>query len=47
MKCTKLFIKPCTPFFVKKGVLRKVFAKLTGKHLCHRLYFNKVAGLML
>ena len=27
--------------FCKKGVLRN-FAKLTGKHLCQRLYFNKV-----
>ena len=32
---------------VKKGVVRKVFAKYTGKHLCQRLYFNKVAGLRL
>ena len=29
---------------VKKGVLRN-FAKFTGKHLCQRLFFNKVAGL--
>ena len=29
---------------VKKGVLR-YFAKFTGKHLCQRLFFNKVAGL--
>ena len=29
---------------VKKGVLRN-FAKFTGKHLCLRLFFNKVAGL--
>ena len=28
---------------VKKGVLRN-FAKFTGKHLCQRLFFNKVAG---
>ena len=28
----------------KKGVLRN-FAKFTGKHLCQRLFFNKVAGL--
>ena len=28
---------------VKKGVL-KHFAKFTGKHLCQRLFFNKVAG---
>ena len=31
-------------FSVKKGVLRN-FAKFTGKHLCQRLFFNKVAGL--
>ena len=30
--------------FVKKGVYRN-FAKFTGKHLCQRLFFNKVAGL--
>ena len=29
---------------VKKGVLRN-FAKCTGKHLCQRLFFNKVTGL--
>ena len=29
---------------VKKGALRN-FAKFTGKHLCQRLLFNKVAGL--
>ena len=29
---------------VKKGALRN-FAKFTGKHLCQRLFFNKVAGL--
>ena len=23
----------------------KIFAKLTGKHLCQSLFFNKVAGL--
>ena len=28
--------------FYKKGVLKN-FAKFTGKHLCHSLYFNKVA----
>ena len=28
---------------VKKSVLRN-FAKFTGKHLCQRLFFNKVAG---
>ena len=29
---------------LRKGVLRN-FSKFTGKHLCQRLYFNKVAGL--
>ena len=29
---------------MKKSVLRN-FAKLTGKHLCEGLFFNKVAGL--
>ena len=29
---------------VKIGVLGN-FAKVTGKHLCHSLFFNKVAGL--
>ena len=29
---------------VRKGVLR-ILAKFTGKHLCHGLYFIKVAGL--
>ena len=28
---------------VRKGVLKN-FAKFTGKHLCHSLFFNKVAG---
>ena len=32
---------------VKKGLIRKVFANFTGKHLFQRLYFNKVAGLRL
>ena len=31
---------------VTKGVLRN-FAKLTGKHLCQSLFFDKVAGLSL
>ena len=30
--------------FYKKGVLRN-FAKLTGKHLCQGLFFNKVEGI--
>ena len=29
---------------MKKGALRN-FPKLTGKHLCQRLFFNRVAGL--
>ena len=29
---------------IKKGVLRH-FTKLARKHLCHSLFFNKVAGL--
>ena len=29
--------------FCKKGVVRNV-SKFTGKHLCHSLFFNKVAG---
>ena len=32
--------------FYKKGVLKN-FAKLTGKHLCQSLFFNKVAVLGL
>ena len=32
--------------FCKKGVLRN-FAKITEKHLCQSLFFNKVAGLRL
>ena len=32
--------------FCKKGILRN-FAKLTGKHLCQSLFFNRVAGLQL
>ena len=30
--------------FCKKVILRN-FAKFTGKHLCQRLFFNKVTGL--
>ena len=30
--------------FCKKSVLRN-FAKFIGKHLCHSLFFNKVADL--
>ena len=32
--------------FCKKGVLGNL-AKFTGKHLCQRLFFNKLAGLQL
>ena len=32
--------------FCKKGVLRN-FAKIIGKRLCQRFFFNKVAGLGL
>ena len=34
----------CPEVFCKKGVLRH-FANFIGKHPCHRLFFNKVAGL--
>ena len=36
----------CPGVFCKKGVLRH-FANFIGKHLCHSLVFNKVAGLGL
>ena len=32
----------CPEVLCKKGVLRN-FTKLTGKHLCQRTFFNKVA----
>ena len=39
----KIIYRSCLPdLFCKKGVLGN-FAKFTGKHLCQRLYFNKVA----
>ena len=41
------FTEAATEGVPKKSVLRKVFAKFTGKHLCQRLYLNKVAGLRL
>ena len=31
--------------FYKKDILRN-FAKLTGKHLRQRVFFNKIAGLL-
>ena len=34
----------CLEVFCINGFLRN-FAKLTGKHLCQSLFFNKVAGL--
>ena len=34
----------CPEAFCKKAFFRN-FAKFTGKHLCQRLFFNKVAGL--
>ena len=33
----------CSEVFCKKRVLRS-FAKFTGKHLCHGIFFNKVAS---
>ena len=33
----------CPEVFCKKGALRN-FARFTGKHLCWRFFFNKVAG---
>ena len=40
----QLISEAATEMFCKKGVLRN-FAKFTGKQLCQRLFFNKVAGL--
>ena len=34
----------CPEVFYKKGALRN-FKKFAGKHLCQRLFFNKVADL--
>ena len=34
----------CPEVFYKTGVFRN-FAKYTGKHLCQKFFFNKVAGL--
>ena len=36
--------KQTSKMFFKKGVLKN-FVKLTGKHLCCSLFFNKAAGL--
>ena len=48
MKCWNGLLRPLVQkqppeVFCEKGVLRN-FAKFTGKHLCKRLFFNKVAG---
>ena len=39
-----VFSSSLPEMFCKQGVLRN-FVKFTGKHLCQRLYFTKVAGL--
>ena len=36
--------EPAIGMFYKKGFLRN-FSKFTGKQLCQRLFFNKVASL--
>ena len=38
------FRSSCSKVFCKKGVFKN-FANFTRKHLCQRLFFNKVAGL--
>ena len=50
-ECVSVYFALCAVFrssrpdmFCKKGVLRN-FAIFTGKQLCQRLFFNKVAGL--
>ena len=44
MQSIRSLIRSSGPeMFRQKGVLRN-FAKFTGKHLCQRLFFNKVAG---
>ena len=42
--CQQYIQKQSYDVFFKKGVLGN-FAKFTGKQLCHRLFFDKVAGL--
>ena len=42
---TRKYFRSSRPkLFCKKGALEN-FEKLTGKHLCQNLFFNKVAGL--
>ena len=41
---TKRYRRSRSEVFCKKDVLRNI-AKFTGKHLCQRFFFNKVAGL--
>ena len=41
----KLSYKSHPEMFCKKGVPEN-FAKFTGKHLCHSLFLNKVAGIV-
>ena len=40
----QIYRSSCLEVFCRKGVLRN-FEKLTRKHLCQSLLFNKVAGL--
>ena len=42
IKYQSKYLEAATGDVVKKGVLRN-FAKVTGKHLCQSLFFNKVA----
>ena len=44
MPLSNLFRSSHRRCFVKRVVYRN-FAKFTGKHLCQRFFFNKVAGL--
>ena len=44
MTVSKTIRSSRTEVFSKKGVCRN-FSKFTRKHLCQRLFFNKVAGL--
>ena len=40
-QCTEAFVRRC---FVKKSIFEN-FTKLTGKHMCQSLSFNKFAGI--